>query len=830
MRDQAELGQDRRAEIAGWSAGTVAPEAAVADSGVPVVRPAGGRLRLRCGQALATGRRRFGEAAAVERDFGHVLLFCPVALGTGAAVWYGFAADPPLAAPAVALAILAAPAMVSWRHRGWPGLIVAMLLLVPLGMLLAAFESRRMATVLLDMPVTTTVTGRILAREIDDRGRYRYLLAVGATREPVLKRPPERVRLLARGGKPLAIGATVTGRARLSPPSGPALAGLNDFAFDAYMAGIGAFGFFYGSPAETEGAGRHAAGPLEFVGETVGAAREAIGNHIRNRIGGEAGAIAAALVTGEERAIGEETIEVLRQAGLAHVLAISGLNMVLAAGTFLVGARTLLAVLPGVAERYPVKKIAAVGALLMVTGYILISGGAVSAVRAWIMISVMLVAVLFDRAAISLRNLALSAILILAVTPSAVTGPGFQMSYAATLGLVAGYARWRERAPAAEAGSTGRVLRPVLGFFAGLLLSSLIGGLATLIYSVGHFHRLPAYGLAGNMLAMPIISLLVMPAGMVALLLMPFGLDGPAFSVMGTGIDWMIRLSAWVAGWGGEVVTGRIPFTVFLLVGTGGALLCLLRTRLRLAGVLLLAAGASWFLLAPREPPPDLVVSEDGRLVAAVSDGRVATNRQRPSDFVFAQWSRALRLGDPVRPHLLAASEPLRDVAGETGGSGLERRIDGERVRRLMRTVLSGPRMRFTCHRREWCGARTASGLAVVTLDDPAFLGPACDTADIVVAAQPLRQTECRSGARLFTARSLRATGALEIRRAADDADEGSADQQQPVASVYSSAKGDRQGQQHPALAIHRAVATLERPWSRHRLYDWRTDKFSAAP
>ncbi len=193
---------------------------------------------------------------------------------------------------------------------------------------------------------------------------------------------------------------------------------------------------------------------------SIASIREAVGERIRTAIGGDTGALAAALVTAEERAISRETVEVLRQAGLAHVLAISGLNMALAAGTFLIGARTVLSMVPGLAHRVPVKKVAAAGALLMVCLYILIAGGAVSALRAWIMISIMLVAVFFDRMSISLRNVALAAIVIVSLTPSAVAGPGFQMSFAATLALVAGYARWRERRetelPAAERRSKGR--------------------------------------------------------------------------------------------------------------------------------------------------------------------------------------------------------------------------------------------------------------------------------------------------------------------------------------------------------------------------------------
>lgn len=318
------------------------------------------------------------------------------------------------------------------------------------GMLLSDYETRRTGTVILDTPVATTIEGRVVARDIDSRGRWRYVIALSATRDPALSRPPGKVRLLVRGtGDAFSLGQSDGGRARLSPPSGPAPSGLNDFAFDSYFAGIGAVGYFYGNPVAIAGlepssapmlSGFYNAG-LRWLGEVRGS----IAVRIRAVIGGDAGAIAAALVTAEERAISPSTVEALRQSGLAHVLAISGLNMVLAAGTFLIGAWALLCLIPGFAARLPVKKLAAAGALAVVTFYILISGGAVSTVRSYIMIAIILTAVFFDRSSISLRNIALAALLVIAVTPSAVTGPRFQMSFAATLALVAGYSGWRQR-------------------------------------------------------------------------------------------------------------------------------------------------------------------------------------------------------------------------------------------------------------------------------------------------------------------------------------------------------------------------------------------------
>ncbi|WP_313665777.1 ComEC/Rec2 family competence protein [Shinella sp.] len=764
-------------------------------------------------------RESLSEAFAEERTHGHFFLFVPVFLGIGAALWFAAEVDPPI----YAMVLLAIAAMMpAWRlrHReNLSAILAGGAFLVPIGMLLATLESARLDTVIIDTSVTTMIEGRVLSRESGAGNTIRYRIALEKTREPTLKRAPRIVTLLARSRHdPIAIGHGISGRARLGPPSGPALSGLNDFAFDAYFAGTGAVGYFYSAPVAIEtGSG----GWSDRIAQRIAIWRNNLTEHIRGRIGGDAGAIAAALVTAEQRAISDETVEALRQAGLAHVLAISGLNMVLAAGTFLVGARMLMALIPGFAERFPTRKIAAGGALIMVTLYILVSGGAISAVRSWIMICVMLIAVLVGRSAISLRNVALSAIIILAVTPSAVTNPGFQMSYAATLGLVAGYAAWRER-PVRKEGKGGalRLTGGAAGrFFGGLLLSSAIGSLSTLIYSIGHFHRVPAYGLAGNLLAMPAISAIVMPFGLIAVLLMPFGLDAIPFAIMGKGIEWMIALAEWVSRWkGGDVVTGRIPMSAFVLIGVGGGLLCILRTRLRHAGTVLIVVGALMAVWPPTRGKPELLISEDGRLVAILRDDAVATNRAKPPGFIYDQWRRALRLGDLARPDmrktagLLLAETATEAAAAETERKRPRRKADREKAKEAMMSALVAARQTqtFICEAKAFCAAVSPSGWKIVTLEDTAFLGTACDRADLVVVPFALRLDSCRSGAKLLTARHLRRTGALEITPSTDDAGASLA------GAIYTP-----------------AVETVARAWSRHRTYDWRSDTFetpAAAP
>ncbi len=765
------------------------------------------------------------KAMAEEQAYGHSFLFVPVFLGSGALVWFSLAKQPGLIKLALLLCILGMAAILLrhasavWRlSTRWAACFAA-------GMLLAAVETQRLDTVVLDTPVTTLVRGTVVGRESTDRGHWRYIVAVEQTSDPTLKRAPEKVSILSRSREtPIAIGGALEGKARLSPPSGPALPGLNDFAFDSYFKGIGAVGYFYGAPHAVTATGKDAESMLSAwrlqASEEIARWREAIGVRIRTTIGGDAGAIAAALVTAEERAISRDTIDVLRQAGLAHVLAISGLNMVLAAGTFLIGARTLLSLVPGLAHRVAIKKIAAAGALVMVFAYILISGGAVSAVRSWIMISIMLVAVFFDRPSISLRNVALSAIVILVVTPSAITSPGFQMSFAATLALVAGYARWRDREltekTAGFPGTSG--LRVVSGFFGGLFLSSLIGGLSTLVYSAGHFHRLAAYGLAGNILAMPVIGILVMPFALIAMMLMPFGLDYYPLVIMGQGIEWMIAMARVVAGWGGDVTTGRLPESAFLLVAAGGVFLCLFRTWIAAGGFLLIAAGAAAIFLQTTSNPA-IVISEDGRLVAAITGKAASSNRAKPPDFIFAQWQRALRLGDHRKPleraDLVQENKQQGDLAAtQVAEPGIRRRmkppIDIAIARASMeRALTETPAGQFGCAPKQWCAITTEQRWRIVAVDDARFVGAACDTADLVITPAMLRFQACRNGTMLISGRSLRRSGALEIYAVSGAADEGSLTGRTPMRVVE-------------------AIGGSARAWELHRLYDWRSGKFEA--
>ncbi|MCX8997696.1 ComEC family competence protein [Rhizobiaceae bacterium BDR2-2] len=781
--------------------------------------------------------RRFVTLVESELAHGRAFLFAPVFLGLGSVLWFS-AYETPRPAIYQTCLFVSLVLAVLLRHRSRVlAFSAAAAALVAAGMWLAAGETARKATVILDGPVTVDLTGRVVSREAVTGGGWRYTVDVVSTERPVLKRPPERVALIARGPhEAFADGQGIVGRARLSPPSGPAMPGLTDFAFSSYFQEIGAIGFFYGAPRPAVLPEAAAKGLLASAYAWIGHLRIVIGERIRSIIPGDAGAFATAMVTDERRAMTRETAEALRLSGLAHIIAISGLNMALSAGIFFVGFRMLLSLHQGLAQAVPIKKLAAVGALAGVTAYYLLSGSAVSAERAWLMMSIMLIAVLIGRPSISIRNVAISALVILVMAPSDVMGASFQMSFAATAALVAGYALFRERKEddrQISALPSVAFVTKSWRFFWGIALTSIIGGVSTAIFSVAHFQQLAVWGLPANLAAMPVVSFIVMPAGLIAMLLMPFGLDAWPLRVMGFGLDLVIDIAREISSWGGEGASGLLPPFVFPLVVTGFLLLVILKTELRFIGAALIAATFAATFLVEDRSPPSIVISESGDLVGIVGANTVATNRENPPSFIFSQWRRALDGPDHIKPVMMP------DGAGKRAESQPRRREltaeEAEAARHAMAGALAaGEAGRFTCLKRLWCIARygetMTDDIKIAVVEDAAFVESACMSADIIVTPVRLRRSACP-----FNPVSTGNGDALidpVVRGAADDSLTGAGVANRPrlftgvsLARHGSIAIRFENGFQGRAK-IETARNGSERPWNLHRLYDWRSDRF----
>ncbi|TPD62919.1 ComEC family competence protein [Emcibacter nanhaiensis] len=429
---------------------------------------------------------------------------------------------------------------------------------------------------------------------------------------------------MPRAGDVISIPAVLMPAPTTSLPEG------YDFARQLWFRGIGGVGYAVGKPVVLESKKSW----MDFVEGY----RQFLSQEIRAAYPGDGGGLAAALITGIRDGISEQTTENMRDAGLAHLLAISGLHMGLFTGAIFFFFRLLLSCLPRLALKYPIKKWAAGLAVSGGAVYLLLSGGSIPTVRAFIMVTIVFLGVMFDRKAISLRLVALAAIALLLFTPEVLLSISFQMSFAAVTGLVFFY----EKYGAALTGWSNRgngLIRKVAGYLLAILLTTLVAELTIGPIALFHFNRLVHFGLLANLVAMPVMALWVMPWIVVYLLLLPLQLEVYALTPMIWGIDVIISTADYVAGlpWSISLLPAMGTWSLILMV-LGGLWYILWRSRLRLAGPVVFLAGVA---LAISYRPPDILIDNEGSLIAVRGeDGNLRVSAYRGSRIVREQWAQ----------------------------------------------------------------------------------------------------------------------------------------------------------------------------------------------
>ena len=452
-----------------------------------------------------------------------------------------------------------------------------------------------------------------------------------------------RIRLTKRPDPPIKVGDTMNWLVSAKAPPAPVVPGGYDPGRAAYFKGIGGFGFGYGAPEAQADA---ELGFRENAQRAVARWRYGLADRVMAKAPEETAGLQAALMTGVRRYIPAEQTDNLRVAGLAHILAISGLHMaLLAGGTYSALAFILACILP-LSRRYDVRKFAAMAAIGAASFYLILSGASVATQRAWVMSTIFFLAIILDRRAVSMRSVCVAALITLALHPESLISVGFQMSFAAVAALVAVYQAWQTYRPAFSRRSVGR---RVVDFISSLSVTSFVAGLATGGFALFHFNRFASYGFVGNLLAMPLFSLFVMPLAVVSLLVMPLGLESYPLFLMGKALEPILRAAEWVAAWPGAMAyIGAAPNWVLPIYGIGFVGLCLGRRYWRLIGLgFILIAFAGW----GRAPSPDLRISESGK-VAFWAPPEVGADKpilfvgsQRPDRYGREQFTQ--RAGQP---------------------------------------------------------------------------------------------------------------------------------------------------------------------------------------
>lgn len=587
---------------------------------------------------LARWPEGLGDLFEAERE--RWLIWTPVLIGGGVVAYFSLPVEPRLSLGLLLFGLVSALALVL-RPRPPLARAAAALAMVAGGFLAAEARTALVSAPIIGDPVgPAMVSGRVAEVELLEKSA-RILLAdvtvTGLTRNTT----PEqvRVRLTPRSDVP-KLGERLSLRAKLYAPPSPAAPDAHDFRRDLFYERIGAVGYAVRRFTETPAANDDAGAPL--LGRLRQTAAERISTVLSAPDQVPERAIALALLVGERGPIPDAINGEMRDAGLAHLLAISGMNITIAAGLIYFTLRLGFAAIPWVALRFPIKKWAAAGGLLGAVAYTEFVGAPVSAERSMITTSFIMLAIMLDRSALTLRLVAISATLLILFEPEALMGPSFQMSYAAIVALVVLYERWRWHGPAPR--ETGALRRAAL-YLGGIAVMSVVASAASAVFAIYHFQQSAFYGLGANLIAVPIHDLWIMPWGIASYFLMPFRLEALALKPMGWGIHAMLATAKLFSAFPGA--SGHfeaMPDSALALTVVGGLWFLLWTRRWRWLGVAPFAAGV---LLTLTARPPDLLISEDGKLVAIrLESGGIALSNRLHDKFTQSVWVRRAGEGE----------------------------------------------------------------------------------------------------------------------------------------------------------------------------------------
>jgi competence protein ComEC len=570
--------------------------------------------------------------------------------------------------------------------RRWPQaqLIGAALLALAIGFTAAQLESRLTGTIMLNKETGPIgIKGRLMLAEPMPDGARLTLdhVTLGHFRSEIT---PQQIRLKVKqdsASLPPA-GSWLEFYGEVGPPSTPVAPGGFDFRRQAYFQGLGAIGWTYGDISPAEPPSDYALSLWDNLKLTMEQARRALAARVAAQAAGETAAMTEALLTGSQSGIDKDVMQAMRASGLAHLLSISGIHVSMVGILIYWPLRALLALVPWLALRFPIKKWAAAAAIFGTMGYTLLVGVQTPTLRSALMTGILMLAIMLDRKVLSMRLVALSALTVMLVFPSSILGPSFQMSFAAVLAMVALYEKPLD---AALRQGDGLTLPAWFSFVkkhaTSIIITSLVATAATTPFSLYHFQSFSFYGVIANMIAIPLTSFWIMPCLMLTYVTAPFG--GEAWFIQGAalGSEWIIAIARHVAAWPYAILHWpAMPVAAFVAIVSGGLWLCLWRRRWRYLGLLPILCG----MLYPfYTRVPDLVVDPEGKQWAIkITPDRYAVADLDKEKFTLQQWQQRLSF-----PELIAADDLQSDVV-RCDTQGCVARL-GESMIALPRTPLA---------------------------------------------------------------------------------------------------------------------------------------------
>ena len=556
-----------------------------------------------------------------------IFLWIPVFIAVGIGIYFYLPLEPPLIIllmPWVMSVILTVSLPQKYKKAGW---IIA---LICTGMLAGGIRTTQ-----LNAPMLNKKTGPIeleatieTIEKLEQKKGSRLILSKIQTQSLNAQDIPRKIRLQLRADQNIAIGQRIQVLASLNPPSAPVIPGGFDFRRHLYFQGIGAVGFIYRAPVIIEPA------PNSWL--NIQKTRHLIAQNIRENMTERYAAIVSALIVGQKRAISNEDQQALRDAGLAHMLAISGLHIGLVSGALFFIFRMLMASIPVLALNYPIKKIAAILALMGAMLYMLLAGATVPTQRAVLMSAIVFIAIILDRSPISLRLVACAAMVVLLIKPESLLSASFHMSFAAVTCLIYCYDVTRNSWLAYY--TQANILKKIMLYFIAICFTTVIASIATAPFALYHFGQVSFMGSFANLIAMPIFTFFIMPFALLGTLLMGIGLEFLPLQIVEIGIIAMLDIAYWAQSLPGASI--QIPawnFISFILLVVGVLWAMIWKGYGKLVAIIPIVVS---IILNTSNKTPDILIASSHKLVAFKTSEKLYVNTKNSEKFILENWQK----------------------------------------------------------------------------------------------------------------------------------------------------------------------------------------------
>lgn len=565
-----------------------------------------------------------------------IFLWIPVFLSFGIGAYFSLSIEPPLLFGVLWALLMVSIYFLFFRARSNLTLIFCAIFLVFSGFVAAQVRTNLVYTPILEKKMSTVeIIGTVLSVEDGEDGKGQKVIIGDMQIEDLAQeQTPRNVRLSYRAKPELIVGQRIKALANLTPPATPVMPDAFDFRRYMFFQSIGAVGFIFNAPEILE---QKSSGILIAI-ENL---RQVIVERVKAAVPEREAALIIALTIGKQGGISQDDRDAMRDAGLSHILAISGMNFSLMAGTVFFALRLGMAAIPRIALNYPIKKISAVAAFIIVILYFLISGMSIPAQRSVLSTGAVFLAIFLDRSPISLRLVAFAAIIVLIIAPESLLSASFHMSFAAVVALIAVYdstrSYWEKLI------KRGGFLNHIALYFVGVCATTIIGSFATGIYALYHFQRFAVLGLIANFVAVPLIAFIIMPFSLVAILLAPFGMDWIAYRVMGFAAIEILDVAHWVAKM--PLASWKIsawPFSTLVFFTLAGVWVVLWRDFGKVLAVPLFVCGVVAIFMSQKP----IALASASHKIFGFYDGAESlyVNSTRTDKFTRENWERALGL------------------------------------------------------------------------------------------------------------------------------------------------------------------------------------------